>query len=255
MTFDHCNYSLDIPMFPEDAEDIIAKYIEKHKDEFLEWYMPLALGKNKIPARTYPDFRWRPESLADDTSGKRKWDLIIKDNLPDLKGKVVCDLGCNIGIFSLEMARLGARRVEGFDRGLDIVQPNNINLGKQSVAQQAYFVRNLYEIYHGERFPQVAFHEADLMTLDISHDHYDVMFACCVLYHLGAPRMEEIIKMASEHIPEIFLQANNGHGGGLGLLSSLDHHVELLEKYGYEIVRIDKGPSGYPHPIVYGRKQ
>jgi SAM-dependent methyltransferase len=216
--------------------------------------MPLQLGPHSIPARTYPTFQNRPESLLDETSGKRKWDLIISKNLPDLKGKVVCDIGCNIGIFSLEMARLGAKAVHGFDRGQDIIQPNNPHLGAQSVAQQAYFVRNLYEAFHSARYPQVHFHEKDLMTMDFDQCVFDVFVACCVLYHLGYDRMDSIIKTISRRVPEVFLQANNGHGGGLGQLSSLDSHIQLLEKYDYRIIRIDKGPEGYPHPIVYARK-
>ena len=244
--------TIELPL-DGDQNAIIADYIIKYRDQFPEWYMPVDLGKNTIPARTYPHFQFRPESLVDDTSGKRKWDLIIRDNLPNLENKIVFDIGCNIGIFSLEMAKLGAR-VHGFDRGPDIVQPNNHHLGVQSVVQQAYFVRNLYEVYHNKRFPQVKFHEMDLMTINFAHYDFDVFFACCVLYHLGAERMEEIIKTISNRVPEVFLQANNGHGGELGQLSSLDNHVRLLKKYGYDIVRTANGPIGYPHPIVYARK-
>lgn len=246
-SFDHKEYSL--PLLSKQMADYIADY----KDTFPEWYMPLELGQHKIPARTYPSFKNRPESLLDDTLGKRKWDLIIKDNLPNLNGKVVCDVGCNIGIFSLEMARMGAKKVVGYDRGIDIVQPNNPHLGSQSVAQQAYFVRNLYEAWHNLRFGNVEFYDVDLMKLDFTKLKCDLFFACCVLYHLGAERMEEIIRQVSEHTPEVFLQANNGHGGELGRLSCLEHHVSLLKKYGYSIKTIDS-PPGYAHPVVLGEK-
>lgn len=250
----HRAIALDLNLSIEDRNNMMAQYIAKHIDEFPEWYMPINLGPHKIPARTYPSFKPRPESLLDDTCGQRKWDFIIKKNLPDLKGKTVCDIGCNAGIFSIGMAQLGAARVDGFDRGPDIVQPNNHYLGKQSVPQQAYFVRNLYEAYYNERYLHVNFYEADLATIDFNLFHYyDVFVACCVLYHLGAERMETIIRDISEHIPEVFLQANEGHGGELGQLSCLDNHVHLLKKYGYVIKRIDN-PSGYVHPVVYAQK-
>lgn len=255
MTFDHTLNRLPIKFVDEAERDtVIAKYIADHKDEFREWYMPLQVGKHAIPARTFPKFNDRPESLLDETSGKRKWDLTLSKVMPSLTGKAVCDMGCNIGIFSLEVAKLGVKSVDGFDRGVDIVQPNNHHLGTQNVAQQAYFVRNVYEAYNGVRYDQVQFHTADLMEIDFTQHRYDVFMALCVLYHLGADRMEEIIQQVSEHTPEIILQANNGHGGDLGQLSSLENHVRLLTKYGYTVEKTVMGPVGYPHPVVYAKK-
>lgn len=250
----HSMTQLSIGGDEAERDQMMSQYIIKHRDEFPEWYMPLVLGEHKILARTFPTFQERPDSLVDNTCGKLKWDLTLSKIMPDLIGKTVCDIGCNIGIFSLEMARRGARSVDGYDRGRDIVQPNNHHLGTQSVAQQAYFVRNLYEVYHNERYSQVRFHEMDLMTMDFNKHRFDVFVACCVLYHLGAERMEEIIKTISEHTPEVVLQANNGHGGELGTLSSLAYHVQLLTKYGYEVQKTIMGPVGYPHPVVYASK-
>ena len=258
MTHDHKHFGgLSILGSQEGRDTAIALYIETHKDSFPEWYMPLQIGEHIIQARTYPHFKDRPDSLWDDTLGKNKWDLTLSKVMPDLAGKIVFDLGCNIGIFSLEMARLGALHVHGFDRGPEIVQPNNHDLVTQSVMQQAYMVRNIYQAYYGKRIDNVTFHEQDLMTLDFKAGkaNCDVLVAPCVLYHLGAERMEEIIKDASEHIPEIILQANNGHGGELGKLSCLANNVSLLTKYGYEVQKTVTVRSGYPHPVVYGTKE
>lgn len=237
-----------------DPEDLKA-YSETYRETFPEWYSCFQLGSFSIPARTYPTFINKPESLNDDTMGYKKWELIIKPNLPDLKGKTVCDIGANIGIFSTEMGRLGAKQVDGYDRGPDIVQPNNPNLGIQSVPQQAYFVKKMCEGHYGEKISNVDFYESDLMTKDFTKDRYDVFFACCVLYHLGPERMEEIIRDVSIHTPEIFLQANNGHPAGLRSISSIEHHTMLLKKYGYTIKNLDHGSEGYDHPIVYGVKE
>ena len=253
--FSHQNHLMPIDGDMAQRNTVIQEYIKAHKDDFPEWYMPLQIGEHTIQARTYPDFNYRPASLLDDTSGKRKWDLTLSKVMPDLEGKIVWDLGCNIGIFSLEMALLGALHVHGFDRGPDIVQPNNHHLGTQSVMQQAYMVHNIYEAYHGKRIRNVTFHEKDLMTFDINSSQCNVLVAPCVLYHLGAERMEEIIKDASERIPEIILQANDGHGGELGQLSSLASHVSLLTKYGYEVQKTVTVRPGYPHPVVYATKE
>jgi len=229
-----------------DRDKIIEEYISTYADSFKEWYAPVTLGNHKIYARTHPTFQWRADSINDNTLGKLKWDYIIKDNLPDLKDKKICDLGCNIGLFSLEMGKLGAI-IDGFDRG-----PNtNIYLGSQSVANQAYFVRNLYEVFYKARYPYVNFHEVDLMTCDLGFlKEYDLLFSCCTLYHLGAQRMDQIIEFASKHIPEVFLQSNDLHGGNLGKISNIDYHIKLLEKYNYKIKKIVRIP-GYPHSIIY----
>jgi 2-polyprenyl-3-methyl-5-hydroxy-6-metoxy-1,4-benzoquinol methylase len=247
------NYCMDLQLQGDEKDRVIAEHIAKHKDEFPEWYMPIQLGKHTIPSRTYPSFHDRPESLKDNTLGQLKWDFIIKKNLPDLKGKRVCDVGCNVGVFSLNMYDLGAIMVDGYDRGHDIIQPNNAHLGNQNVAAQAYFVRNLYEAYFNQGYSHVNFFDVDLMTVDFSKFDYDVFFSCCTLYHLGAERMNRIIKDISKRIPEVFIQANNGHGGGLGKLSSLEYNISLLKTYEYKIIRVDN-PEGYPHPVIYASK-
>jgi 2-polyprenyl-3-methyl-5-hydroxy-6-metoxy-1,4-benzoquinol methylase len=249
----HKNYRIDTQLRGDAKDRVIAEYIAKHKDEFPEWYMPIQLGKHLIPSRTYPSFHDRPESLKDNTLGKLKWDFIIKENLPDLKNKKVCDIGCNAGVFSLNMYDLGADMVDGYDRGYSIIQPNNAHLGNQNVAAQAYFVRNLYEAYFNQNYSRVNFFDVDLMTMDFAKIDYDFFFSCCTLYHLGAERMHQIIKDISGRISEIFLQANNGHGGGLGKLSNLEYHISLLETYGYKIMWVDD-PVDYPHPVIYATK-
>jgi SAM-dependent methyltransferase len=229
----------------------MEQYIKSYKDEFPEWYAPLELGMHKIPARTFPTFHERWDSFHDNTLGKKKWDYIIKNALPDLTFKYICDIGCNIGIFAMEMARLGAS-VDGYDRGKGIIQANNPNLGDQSVADQAYFVRNLYEAFYAERL-NVKFFETDLMQLDFSLLKYDLFFSACTLYHLGAAKMEEAIAGISQNIKEVFLQTNECHGGELGRLAKLAHHRMLLEKYGYTIIR-EVAPLGYAHPVIYASK-
>lgn len=165
----HKNYA------PADIDSYVAGY----KDTFPEWYSCFQLGSVAIPARTYPSFKDKIETLGDYTQGYKKWNLIIKPNLPDLTGKTICDVGANIGIFSIEMGRMGAKRVDGFDRGPDVVQPNNHNLGSQSVPQQAYFVKNLCEKHYGKKFPHVNFYETDLMTHDFTKK--DMMFSFLVV--------------------------------------------------------------------------
>ena len=109
---------------------------------------------------------------------------------------------------------------------------------------------SLRSVHRLLQYDQVCFYEADLMTMDFSERRWDLVVSCCVLYHLGAERMEDIIRLLSSHTPEIFLQANNGHGGELGSISNAAHHIHLLEKHGYKIVRT----VGNIQPVIYARK-
>lgn len=242
--------NLEFDVGANDVNVDMSKYLDSVKYYFKEWYSPLELGPYKLPKITYPHFKevWE----FDEGEGIRNWNSTIRHIVPDISGKTVLDVGSNIGLFSLELARMGAK-VCGVDRGPKVVQPNNHFLGSQSVPNQAYSIRNVYEAYYGERFANVAFAELDLMDFDFSNTKCDLFFSCRVLYHLGKHRMENIIATISNNIPEIILQSNEGHSGRLGYLASMEFHKKLLKKYGYRI-KNEWAPLGCNHPIVYAVK-
>lgn len=211
------------------------------------------MGGRVIHERTFPHFKERPEYLHNKERGKSKWNYIIKKNLPNLRGKVVYDVGCNIGLFSLFMAQMGACKVIGLDRGKQTEQPTNQDLPSQDIVQQAYFVRNLFKLAGDGLYENVEFKEADIATLDFSTFQCDFLFATCVLYHFGEERFQEILCQSS-HIPEIFLQTNLGHQGkNLKRLVQIDYQKRLLERNGYEVKVVN--PVGYEYPIIYGKKK
>ena len=233
------------------TDKTVESYLASLKSSFPEWYSPLELGPFQIPKVTYPDFKdvWD----YDNTEGIRNWEHCIKHVLPEVQGKRIIDVGSNIGLYSLELARMGAI-VCGVDRGPSTVQPNNHNLGSQSVPNQAYGIRNLYELYHNRRFDNVAFAELDLMTYDFSKLKCDIFFSCRVLYHLGKQRMEQIIRDISNNIPEVILQSNERQHSKLLGASGMSYHKKLLNKYGYTIIK-EYAPVNFPHPIIYACKE
>lgn len=229
------------------------QYLNDYRGDFLEWYTPVEIRGRIIHERTYPNFKPRTNFLINNERGKSKWDYIIKKNLPSLKGKTVCDLGCNIGLYSIFMAQMGAIRVDGFDRGENVVQPTNKNLPRQNVVQQAYFVKNLFELAGKHNLNIVNYIECDINKMDFSKLKYDLLFSCCVLYHFGKNKFDEFIKKTSRNIPEIFLQTNLGHTGDeLSELVSVEFQKSLLEKYGYKVKVI--APANYNYPVLYGKK-
>lgn len=243
---------IPVVLITEGHESQFLQYLTDYRDDFIEWYTPIQFNDVIIHERTYPDFEEHPEFLTNKERGKSKWDFIIEKNLPDIRGKTICDIGCNVGLYSNYLLQLGAARVDGYDRGADIVQPTNPNLPRQNVVNQAYFVKNLFKLSGLMNNEWVNFFECDIATLDFSKMKYDMLFSCCVLYHFK-DKFEEIIKTTSSHIPELFLQTNIGHRGeDLSKYVSIEYHEKLLNKYGYN-VRID-APTGYNYPIIYGKK-
>ncbi|HEX4997701.1 MAG TPA: class I SAM-dependent methyltransferase [Terriglobia bacterium] len=230
----------------------LRRYVTDFKDDFQEWYTPLDIQGIVIHERTYPEFKERPEFLRNRQRGRSKWEFIIEKNLPDVRGKSVCDIGCNSGLFSLYMAQRGANRVVGYDRLETAVQPTNTDLPRQNVVEQAYFVRNLFRLAGQPGTESVEFVACDLAQLDFSSLQHDVFFSCCVLYHFGE-LFAEAIRAIHLRIPEVFLQTNLGHKEpSLARYASLDYHRTLLEKYGYT-VSID-APEGYDYPVIRGTK-
>lgn len=244
---------VDVPMvLLNDYTEQLDAYAHDYKDTFLEWYTPLTLNEDIVfHERTYPNYIERPEYMNNLERGESKWKYIIEKNLPDLKGKTVCDVGCSIGLFAYYMLKLGASRVDGYDRSSEIIQPTNPNLPRQSVVQQAYFVKNLLQLRDNQKYDNLNFYEFDINQANFESFKYDVFYSSCVLYHF-AEKFEMFIKQISKNNPTVILQSNLGHGGPLGMYASVEYHKQILENNGYT-VDID-APTGYKYPMIIGRK-
>jgi SAM-dependent methyltransferase len=226
-------------------------YLADYKDEFLEWYTPIELEGRVIHERTYPSFKERPEFLVNRERGRSKWEYSLAPHMPDLAGHIVYDVGCNVGLYSLYIAQAGARRVIGIDRDAVTIQPTNPNLPRQDVVQQAYFVKNLFELATGDSFDNVEFRAEDIATFDFSTIDADVVFSSCVLYHFGRERFEQIIAQLPDRVSAVVLQSNTGHvAGELGELVRIDYQAELLRRHGFRVRTHE--PPGYAYPVAVG---
>lgn len=231
----------------------LDRYLRDYKDDFREWYTPIQVGGRTIHERTYPRFVERPEYLTNRERGQSKWDFAIGPHLPDVRGKSVCDIGCNVGLYCINLSQRGARAVTGFDRAEQVVQPTNPELPRQNVVNQAYFVRNLFRLAGEHAAENVSYRECDLSELDFSALRYDMLFSTCVLYHFGRARFEAIIRDIAPNIPEVFLQTNLGHTQGeLGELVRPEYQANVLRAHGYVVKIVE--PPNYAYPLIIGRK-
>ena len=96
---------MDISEEGDMNEDIMREQIAEHK-----FYQPIEFGRGIIASN------WAgPHTLDSYEFGLKKWRYIVERNLPDVQGVRVLDVGCNSGLYCIQLARMGAREVVGID--------------------------------------------------------------------------------------------------------------------------------------------
>jgi SAM-dependent methyltransferase len=228
-------------------------FVDSFRNQFLEWYTPVMFDDQTIiHERTFPQFIERPEYLTNRERGMSRWQYIIGPSLPDVRGKVVYDMGCNVGLYSIQLARAGAAQVVGMDRNEQMIQPTNTRLPRQNVVQQAWFVKKAFEIREGQAIDHVEFLEQDIAQFDFSALDADMLFSTCVLYHFG-PRFPGMIKALPRRVKTVLLQTNLGHQGPLEIWTSLDTHEHVLREAGFtRVIRYD--PKDYKYPVIVAER-
>lgn len=231
----------------------IYKWIEDGIRCFREWYQPVDFGNGVVAhVTTPPDWRPRPELLSENDRGLAKWNYIVKKHIPDVKGMRVLDLGCSSGLFSIELARMGAREVIGIDRNVEIRHRSTNTPPPQDVIAQANFVKKGFELLDGVHYPitYIAHDIGHLQELNLGR--FDLILALCVVYH-ELDRMPELIRQLACMSDHLVLQTNHLHSGELAKWADKMCQVKVLLETGFTYVGIDT-PSGYPFPIIVGRK-
>lgn len=163
-----------------------TKYQKEYKKIFdripnLEENTPEAIdtAKQLIPWRKGPfqigeleiDAEWRSD---------KKWER-LKESLPDLKDKVILDVGCNNGYYMFEMAKQNPKLVIG----IDPVMHNQ--------AQFEY-------INHFKKNDNLKFELFGIEDLPNFKSFYDVIFSMGVLYHHRHP-LEQLISIREALVP------------------------------------------------------
>jgi SAM-dependent methyltransferase len=247
-------FEASLPKAPRDgSRDEIYDWISNGIACFREWYQPVDFGAGVIAHQTCPpDWRPRPELLHDTGGGLAKWNFIIKKHIPDVRGMRVLDLGCSSGLFSLELARMGAKEVIGIDRDASIAHRSSAVPPPQDVVAQASFVKTSFELLEGRHFP-IRFIAHDIGRLaDLNLGRFDLIVAFCVVYH-ELDRMAKLLKTLGDMTNHLILQANKSHGGELGRYSNADCHVAMLKEVGFSDIEID-APQDYFLPLIVAKK-
>jgi SAM-dependent methyltransferase len=242
----------DLPMPPfVPGETDYEQWVRAGIQHFRQWYQPVDFGDGLVAHVTQgPD--WQPVPELDKERGLAKWDFIVRRHLPDLTGKRVLDLGCNNGVFSLELARMGAAEVVGIDRDSSFRQKTNRGLPVQDVVAQANFVKWALEIKNDCKYP-VRYIGHDITRLaELNLGRFDVILALCVVYHVldEAPAVVRQLAQMTDHL---VLQSNITHAGEVAKWADPFLNARWLVEAGFTHVEID-APAGYACPMIIGRR-
>lgn len=125
---------------------------------------PVTIGDRDLALVTMPGV-FSGDGLDDGTA-------LLLDNLPDLTGKRVLDLGCGSGVIGIAAALAGAASVTMTDIDLLSVATARENIARSGVSDIVAVASDLYGAIHGQRFDVILcnppFHAGQRIDRDVA---------------------------------------------------------------------------------------
>ena len=184
-------------------------------------------------------------ALWDISSGWGRWHFMLKNNLPNLRGKRVLDLGANNGVNSLQILKSGAREVIGIE-----IDPIFI--------QQGQFLKSAMEWSDNQKynFRYIQSSMAELKSMDLGS--FDLVMALCSIYYLEDNEITELIRHISTINDYFIVQCNTERDIGRKNphayeKASVEYLKRALEENGFSDVKL-VAPKHYSRPLLIGRK-
>ena len=196
-----------------------------------KWYAPIDFGYGLTQGAF-----WGVES------GMGRWEVFIKEYLPDLKNKRILDLGSNNGCLPLMMLKEGAAEVIGMELSREFFE-------------QSLLVRELFQWRDMEEyaFKTINTDMYDIINSDLGR--FDIITSFCTLYYLKEKQMEAVVRRASEISSLFVIQANIIAGSTWDSdkprRASVEFLNNLLKKNGFPHVDIIV-PSLSTRPLLIG---
>jgi tRNA (mo5U34)-methyltransferase len=216
---------------------------------FDKWFVHTNFG-NGIVARStcWPD---QPDDSRH--AGVSKFEFIVKRNLPDLQGKRILELGCNAGVISIHMSRLGAREVIAVD--CDRYWPR--------WQEQAEFLKQVLE-WRCQTTYNVQYIDCDMRRIPaLNLGRFDAVIALNCLYYLEPVAIGDLMRELSDLTDHLVVQCNTRDHRSLRPRNGPAFMADALRNNGFPRVTIDwpwdlprRGilPQRYSRPVVVGRK-
>ena len=175
-------------------------------------------------------------------SGMGRWEVFIKEYLPNLKDKRILDLGSNNGCLPLMMLKEGAAEVIGMELSREFFE-------------QSLLVRELFQWRDMEEyaFKTINTDMYDIINSDLGR--FDIITSFCTLYYLKEKQMEAVVRRASEISSLFVIQANIIAGSTWDSdkprRASVEFLNNLLINNGFAHVEI-KAPPLSTRPLLIG---
>jgi SAM-dependent methyltransferase len=216
-------------------DDVIRQEIAKHK-----WYQPVDLG-NGVSTNNWAG----DHTKASYEFGLKKWRYIIERNLPDIQGLRVLDIGCNCGLYCIQMARMGAREVVGIDSDATWA----------SWKDQACFIKEVLEWRCQAKY-NIEFIDSSMTKIpDLNLGKFDLVIALCSIYYISENEIYDLLSYFKyQDTSTIILQGNtNKKDQSLEVYRKArpKYLRKILNKSGYKYTYIDE-PLFYSRPVVVG---
>ena len=133
----------------------------------------------------------------------------------DLSGKIVLDIGCNAGFYSIEMKRRGAERVVAID-------------SDQFYLKQARFAAEVLEV-------DIEFQRLSVYDVAQLRESFDLVIFMGVFYHLRHPLLA--LDLIREHVTRDLLLFQSMHRGSTNVFEPEQDYPfseeEIFEQPGY----------------------
>lgn len=176
------------------------------------WYTPVDFGHG---LKTHRIGMTDKEFYTDPSYGLNKWNNYIKPHLPiSLEGKTVVDVGCNCGLFCIQAAREGAKRVIGIEG-----DPGNNGFYEQS----QLVLDTMSEVDRVDYREKVEIMNGDVDSIGWPKMKIDIAFAFNVFYWMKNPL--RCVKEMGRGVECLFVL---GQEGNKRKYASLEDVSELL---------------------------
>lgn len=223
--------------------------IRRRIAEYDRWFVHTNFGNGIIARST----SWPDQPLDSRHAGDSKFDFIVRRNLPDLQGKRILEIGCNAGVISIHIARLGAAEVVGID----------CERGWPRWKEQAEFLKSALEWRCRTKY-NVRYVECDMVALpEVDLGRFDAVIALNCIYYI----QEDQIRRLTHHVASItdhfVVQCNTRDHKGLGRRRHPGFIRSILLESGFPVVNVDWPwdrprkrfwPQRYCRPIVAGHR-
>ena len=233
---------------PVTTENMSDELIRRRIASFDKWFVHVNFGNGiKVRSTSWPD-------AAEDSRhmGVSKFDFIVRRNLPDLQGKRILELGCNAGVISIHMSRLGAREVVGID--CDACWPRWL--------EQAEFVKSALE-WRCQTNYRIRYIDCDMRKLpELDLGRFDAVIALNCLYYLEPDEIHRLTDYVSSVTDHFLIQCNTRDHRSLYPRNYPAFMQDALRQNGFAQTWIDwpwdhprKGfwPQRYHRPVVVGK--